>query len=44
MCIRDSVSDADWVKACTALGQVRLEIGRKYGLIDPDKFNFLRCV
>ena len=35
------VSDADWVKACTALGQVRLEIGRKYGLIDPDKFNFL---
>ena len=29
------VSDADWVKACTALGQVRLEIGRKYGLIDP---------
>ena len=34
------VSDADWVRACTALGQVRLEIGRKYGLIDPDKFNF----
>ena len=38
------VSDADWVKACTALGQVRLEIGRKYGLIDPDKFNFLWVV
>ena len=38
------VSDADWVHACTALGQVRLEIGRKYGLIDPDKFNFLWVV
>ena len=38
------VSDDDWVKACTALGQVRLEIGRKYGLIDPDKFNFLWVV
>ena len=38
------VSDADWVKACTALGQVRLEIGRKYGLIDPDRFNFLWVV
>ena len=38
------VSDVDWVKACTALGQVRLEIGRKYGLIDPDKFNFLWVV
>ncbi|MDD4849441.1 MAG: aspartate--tRNA ligase [Gemmiger sp.] len=38
------VSDGDWVKACTALGQVRLEIGRKYGLIDPDKFNFLWVV
>ena len=35
------VSDTDWVRACTALGQVRLEIGRKYDLIDPDKFNFL---
>ncbi|MFI3169958.1 MAG: aspartate--tRNA ligase [Faecalibacterium sp.] len=35
------VSDAKRVKACTALGQVRLEIGRQYGLIDPDKFNFL---
>lgn len=38
------VSDADWVRACTALGQVRLEIGRKYGLIDPDAFNFLWVV
>ena len=38
------VSDADWVRACTALGQVRLEIGRKYDLIDPDKFNFLWVV
>ena len=38
------VSDANWVKACTALGQVRLEIGRKYGLIDPDQFNFLWVV
>ena len=38
------VSDADWVKACTALGQVRLEIGRKYELIDNDKFNFLWVV
>ncbi len=35
------VSDAKRVKACTALGQVRLEIGRKYNLIDEDKFNFL---
>ena len=38
------VSDTDWTRACTALGQVRLEIGRKYGLIDPDKFNFLWVV
>jgi len=38
------VSDNDWVRACTALGQVRLEIGRKYGLIDPDQFNFLWVV
>ncbi len=38
------VSDADWVKACTALGQVRLDIARKHGLIDPDKFNFLWVV
>ena len=29
------VSDASWVKACTALGQVRLDIARKHGLIDP---------
>ena len=38
------VSDTDWVRACTALGQVRLEIGCKYDLIDPDKFNFLWVV
>ena len=38
------VSDTDWVRACTALGQIRLEIGRKYDLIDPDKFNFLWVV
>ena len=38
------VSDADWVKACTALGQVRLDIARKHDLIDPDKFNFLWVV
>ena len=38
------VSDSDWVRACTALGQVRLEIGRKYELIDPDKFDFLWVV
>ena len=38
------VSDNDWVKACTALGQVRLDIARKHGLIDPDKFNFLWVV
>ncbi len=38
------VSDTDWARACTALGQVRLEIGRKYDLIDPDKFNFLWVV
>ncbi len=35
------VSDNDRVKACTALGQVRLEIGRKFNLLDADKFNFL---
>ena len=35
------VSDTDWVKACTALGQVRLDIARKHGLIDADKFHFL---
>ena len=38
------VSDTDWVKACTALGQVRLDIARKHGLINPDKFNFLWVV
>ena len=38
------VSDSDWVKACTALGQVRLDIARKHGLIDPGKFNFLWVV
>ena len=38
------VSDADWVKACTALGQVRLDIARKHDLIDPKKFNFLWVV
>lgn len=38
------VSDTDWVKACTALGQVRLDIARKHSLIDPDKFNFLWVV
>ena len=38
------VSDASWVTACTALGQVRLDIARKHGLIDPKKFNFLWVV
>ena len=38
------VSDTDWVRACTALGQVRLEVGRKYELIDRDAFNFLWVV
>ena len=38
------VSDADNVRACTALGQVRLEVGRRCELIDPDKFNFLWVV
>ncbi len=38
------VSDTDWVRACTALGQVRLEMGRKYDLIDKDAFNFLWVV
>ena len=38
------VSDTDWVRACTALGQVRLEVGRKYDLIDRDAFNFLWVV
>ena len=34
-------SDAKWQRCCTILGQVRLEVGRKYGLIDENKFNFL---
>ncbi len=38
------VSDTDWVRACTALGQVRLEMGRKYDLINKDAFNFLWVV
>ena len=38
------VSDADWVKACTALGQVRLDIARKHDMIDSKKFNFLWVV
>ena len=35
------VSDAKRVTACTALGQVRLEIGRRANLMDPKQFNFL---
>ena len=35
------VSDADWVRACTALGQIRLLVAKKYDLIDQSKFNFL---
>ncbi|WP_394960838.1 aspartate--tRNA ligase [Candidatus Allofournierella merdavium] len=38
------VSDANSTRACTALGQVRLEVGRRCGLIDPAKFNFLWVV
>ncbi|MCI6639488.1 MAG: aspartate--tRNA ligase [Pygmaiobacter massiliensis] len=38
------VSDAKRVTACTALGQVRLEVGRRCGLIDPDRFDFLWVV
>ena len=38
------VSDENNTRACTALGQVRLEVGRRYGLIDPAKFNFLWVV
>ena len=34
-------ADADWEKACTVLGAVRLAVGEKLGLIDKDKFNFL---
>ena len=35
------VCDENSTRACTALGQVRLEVGRRCGLIDPDQFNFL---
>ncbi len=35
------VADANWVKACTALGQIRLLVAKKYELIDESKFNFL---
>ena len=35
------VSDTDWERACTALGQVRLAIGREQGMTDPKQFNFL---
>ena len=35
------VSDENSTRACTALGQVRLEVGRRCELIDPAKFNFL---
>ena len=38
------VSDTDYVRACTALGQVRLEVGRRCDLIDHSKFNFLWVV
>jgi aspartyl-tRNA synthetase len=38
------VSDAKRIAACTALGQVRLEIAHKYGLIDENQFNFLWVV
>ena len=38
------VSDENSIRACTALGQVRLEVGRRCGLIDPAKFNFLWVV
>ena len=38
------VSDENSTRACTALGQVRLEVGRRCGLIDPAKFNFLWVV
>ena len=34
-------ADANWVKACTALGQIRLLVAKKYDLIDQSKFNFL---
>ncbi len=35
------VSDTDWERACTALGQVRLSIAREQGLMDPKRFDFL---
>ena len=38
------VSDENSTRACTALGQVRLEVGRRCELIDPAKFNFLWVV
>ena len=38
------VSDTDNVRACTALGQVRLDVARRCDLIDNDKFNFLWVV
>ena len=38
------VSDENSTRACTALGQVRLEVGRRCGLIDPARFNFLWVV
>ena len=38
------VSDANNTRACTALGQVRLEVARRCDLIDPSKFEFLWVV
>ncbi len=38
------ICDAKRVTACTALGQVRLDVARRCDLIDPDKFNFLWVV
>ncbi len=38
------ICDAKRVTACTALGQVRLDVARRCELIDPDKFNFLWVV
>ena len=35
------VSDASRVTACTALGQVRLDIAKRMELLDPKQFNFL---